>query len=164
MDSENQVLEQFAAFMVRKCRHELLDECQPNAPRILNKIGINTLINAFGYHDCPEWKCYIIDLDKEIQPEEFSCENPLYRHTLRIFKTGAENPVFGIEKPIKTHLTSPDLWDTFKQATAFAEQYGIILRYRKNVADDIFFAKENDNVKVKTAFFKLVTSGENNDG
>lgn len=164
MDGKSEASKQFAIFMAQKCKQELLDECQPNTPRILNKISGDTLVNAFGYHDSPEWERYVIDLDKEIPSDAFSHYNPIYRHTLRIFKTGTENPVFGIEKPQRTCPASPAFRDAFRQADKFAKQYGIVLRYRKNTADDIFFIEENGQVKVKVAYFSLLPDGGNGDG
>lgn len=163
MDSQNEISRQFALFLAQKCKQELLDECQPNTPRILNKISMDSLVTAFGYHDSPEWERYIIDLDKEIPPDVFSHDNPIYRHTLRIFKTGTESPVFGIEKPQRTGSASPEFRDAFRQADKFAKQHGIILKFRKNTADDIFFIQENGQIKVKVAYFSLLPGGGNED-
>lgn len=164
MDGKSEAIKRYALFMAQKCKQELLDECQPNTPRILNKISGDSLATAFGYHDSPEWERYVINLDKEIPPEAFSHDNPKYRHTLRIFKTGTENSVFGIEKPYRTHHASPDLRDAFMQAAKFAKQYGIVLKYRKNTADDIYFIQVDGQIKVKVAYFSLLPDEGNEDG
>lgn len=163
MDNKSEALKQFATFMAQRCKQELLDECQPNTPRIIDKISSDSLASIYGYHDCPEWERYVIDLDKEIPPDAFSHDNPLYRHTLRIFKVGTESPVFGIEKPQRTCPASSELRDTFKQAARYAKQHGIVLKYRSNTADDIYFIQENGQVKVKVAYFSLLPDGGNTD-
>lgn len=164
MTGKKDALKQFFTFMAQKYRQELSDECPPSAPRILNKISENNLATAFGYHDCPEWTRYIIDLDKELAPEAFSHENPLYCHTLRIFKAGKDNPVFGIEKPKRTHEAIPEFRGAARQAISFARRQGIVLKYRKTTADDIFFILENGQLKVKFAYFSLLPDGGSADG
>ena len=156
----SQAAQAFAEFLIEKCRRELAGECQPQAPRILHEISIETLAQIYGYHDCPEWERYVINLDGDIAPETFFHENPLYRHTPRIFKAGA---AFGIEHLQRTRPYADELRGTVKQAVDFTVQQGIAIVYQKsNPADGVFIIEERDQVKVKFAYFTLRTEGGGN--
>lgn len=152
-----QVLDQYSEFMFSKCKQDLLGENRPNRLPIIEIVDKQTLINIFKYDDTPQWEKYIIDLDKKPDYNAFSKDNPLYKHTLRIFKTKTE--IYGIEKVIRTQKSIEEFAENIKQAAAFAKKQGIIPLYR--TAEDIYIIKELDEIKIKFKYFRLDGGGTN---
>lgn len=145
-----------AAFLFEKCRKELSGECKPCASLILERISLDALTKIYHFDGNPEWSRYIINLEDEIKPEVFSHDNPLYRHTPRIFRAGADSPVFGIEKLHRTHPFCEEYRHIVKQAVTFAAQQGIAISYqKKKPSESVYLIEERDELKVKFAYFSL---------
>jgi hypothetical protein len=151
----NQAQQKFAAFMAQKLSQELRGELPANAPKVLEIIRKDILISAFGYNDSPQWNRYIIDLESDIAPDVFFYNNPIYRHTPRIFKVGIENPIYGIEKLKRTCEATPELREATAQAVEFARMQGVAVIYKN--ADDIYFVREIEETKIKFKYFRLVS-------
>ena len=157
MSNTAEALQQYAGFMVEKCRLELAGECKENAPRILDIISVETLSQIYKYHDCPAWSRYVIDLDGAVDPAVFSHANPLYHHTPRIFSA---SEVFGIEKLHRTRPYTDKHHVAVKQAVAAAKQQGIAIVYLKtNPSNGVYLIEERDQLKIKFAYFSLCSSG-----
>lgn len=157
-----EVLEQYAEFIAEKYRRELRGECKENEPRILDLISPETLEQIYKYGECPAWSRYVIDLNGTIDPATFAHENSRYRHTPRIFKACT---VFGIEKLYRTRPFTDEYRDAVKQAVAFAAEQGIAIVYQNtNPADSVYLIQEQEQVKIKFAYFRLQTEGSLGNG
>lgn len=130
----------------------LLTQLQLKPEQYLKPLSIDYLTEALGFSNSPFWQRYIIDLDNPTR-DCLSPDNPLYRHTPRIFMLNGDTPVFYIEILRSRILTqSRDFTTEIEKAVAFCLEQGIDAHYK--TVKDVSIVEECDRVKIRFRRFR----------